>query len=202
MIDVLVIGTGDSFELLETALPGEVRIVGYLAPEPNAAPAYAPRAWLGTDAVLSSDEYSDASVMLVLYDNARRRQIAVLAEAGGRRLLTVVHPSSTVMPTATVGNGSSVAFNCTVSSHAVLGNCVVVRSQVHIAHDARIGDFTFIGPGARILGGAVVGENVLIGANAVVFPNRRIGAGARVGAGTIVTKDVSPGETAHAGRRS
>ena len=72
---------------------------------------------------------------------------------------------------------------------------VIKGYGVRIYHQVTVAAETWIGSPHRIF----IGNNVTIGAGAIILARSnqslRIGAGAYVGAGSVVTGDVSPGQT-------
>ena len=195
MLDIIVIGTTDIFEMVETTFDHLThRIIGYLAPEPSTHKKYSKYTYLGNDSVIDTNEYSKAAFVIALYNNQRRSVIVQDLVRCNRPLLSVVHPSSVVMPSAILGEGTTVAFLCTLSSAVRTGKAVVIRSHAHVSHDVSIGDYSFIGPGVKLLGGATIGSEVLIGSNAVILPHIVIGDGVKVSANTVVRENVPPGK--------
>ena len=64
----------------------------------------------------------------------------VLADRGGRRLATLVHPTAWVAPSAVLGEGSIVCPLALVAVHAVVGRNVLINTHASVCHDGRIGD--------------------------------------------------------------
>jgi sugar O-acyltransferase (sialic acid O-acetyltransferase NeuD family) len=115
----------------------------------------------------------------------------------GAKIATLVHPSATVAPSATFGDGCVVQAGASVSSYSALGRGVKVNTTANVTHDVTIGDFACIAPGAVILGRCSVGAGAYIGGNATILPRVSVGEGATVGAGSVVTRDVPAGATVY-----
>jgi sugar O-acyltransferase (sialic acid O-acetyltransferase NeuD family) len=197
MNNIIIIGTSDLFEMTETSLdPQKYKIGGYLAPKENSNWIYKNYPYLGDDSLLESDSYRDHSFVVALFDNKRRQNICDILESQNLPLLSVIHPSSVVMASAKIENGTTISFLCTISSSSKIGKCVVIRSHAHIAHDVSIGDYSFVAPGVCLLAGVQVGKGSLIGANATIFPGVKIGDQCKIGVGSIVRHDV-PSETTY-----
>jgi len=189
--NVVIIGASDLFDLVGTSLDrGEYAISGYFAPAPVEDGAYRDHAYLGPDSRITDDAYRDAAFVIAVYDNARRRAMHVELADCGRTRLTVVHPSSVVYPTATIGTGCVIGPQATVSTRASLGRGTYVNYGALIGHDVKVGNFSFVSPGAQILGAAEIGECSLVGANAVVLPHVKIGRNVSISAGAVVVRDV------------
>ena len=193
MKNIILIGTSDLFEMTESSLdPRKYKIHGYLAPQKNSHEAYKKHTYLGDDSFLTSNSFRDHFFVVAVYDNIRREKIFTILESHNRQLINIIHPSSVVMPSASIEKGTTVAFLSTVSSFSNIGMGVVIRSHVHLAHDVSVGNFSFIAPGACILGGVQIGKRTLIGANATIFPNVKIGDNCTIGAGSILRHDIPP----------
>ena len=101
------------------------------------------------------------------------------------RNLTYLLFNSYVPPTATIGEGTVLAYHgigLVIHARAVIGRRCVIGQGVTIGAAAgytssethpvpQIGDDCYIAAGARILGGITIGERSTIGANAVVTEN-------------------------------
>ena len=77
----------------------------------------------------------------------------------------------------------------------VLGAYAKIDALTHVGHGAVIGERAIITAGAVIGGNSIIGHKVWVGINATVSNGITIGDGARVSLGSVVTKDVSAGET-------
>ena len=128
-------------------------------------------------------------------DNALREECYRLLKALGLRLVTVVHPSAIVSPSAQLGEGSVVLPRAVVNAGAQVGEGVIVNSGAIIEHDCRVERFAHISPGVVLGGGASVGERAHVGLGACVLPKVHVGADARVGAGAVVVVPVPEGST-------
>jgi len=103
---------------------------------------------------------------------------------------TLIHLSSVMASTASMGNGCYVEPLSVISPFSQLGFAVSVNRGVSIGHHTRIGDFVTIGPGVNIAGNTVIGDNSLIGMGSVIFDNISIGKNCKIGGGSVVTKDI------------
>lgn len=99
-----------------------------------------------------------------------------------------------------IGKNVEIGANTSISRgfsyrDTIIGDDVKIDCNVSISHGVTIGKGTVICAGVLILGHSVIGENVFVGPGAVLRNRIVIGDGARVSIGSIVTKDVSAGET-------
>lgn len=123
-------------------------------------------------------------------DNGPRRRLFELARGSGLQVLTVVHPSATVSPSAALGEGTCVCPGAIVAAGAQLGCNVIVNTGAVVEHDCVVGDHAHVASGAVLAGGVIVGEGAHIGAGASVKQGVRIGVDSVVALGAAVIDDV------------
>ena len=127
---------------------------------------------------------------------AARQRLVATAEAHDYVSLAVVqHPSAVVGAGVTLGSGSVVGPNTTLTRDIWVGRTTIVNYGAQIGHDGHLGDRSFVGPGVVLSGNVTVGEGAWVGAGATVLQGLTIGRDAVVGAGAVVTADVEPGTT-------
>ncbi len=130
----------------------------------------------------------DIPVHIAIGNNLARQEEA--DSWGHDRLVSVVHPSSSVSRFSSIGAGCFVGAGAVVGPGARLGPGVIVNHGAVIDHDVQAGGFSHIAPNA-VLGGQVrIGMRVLIGASAIVLPLKVIGDDVTVGAGAVVNRDL------------
>jgi sugar O-acyltransferase (sialic acid O-acetyltransferase NeuD family) len=123
-------------------------------------------------------------------DTRPRRRLYELVRARGLEVVSAVHPTATVSPSARVGPGATILAASVVGTEAALGEDVIVNSGAVVEHDCRIGDHVHVATGARLASGVEVGDGAHVGVGATVIQGVAIGAGALVGAGATVVRDV------------
>ena len=136
---------------------------------------------------------SHGEVFLALTD--RREQAAQIASTDPDRLVTLVHPSAVVSPSATLGRNVMIGAQAVVMMDAVVGDGVVASSLTSIEHDNHIGAMTFLGSGVILCGRVTTGEFAFLGGGSVVKPGVEIGAHCTVGTGAVVIIDTEPHST-------
>ena len=187
----IIIGASNIFELSELILdPLVYEIMGYIGPQANHHSLFPTYSYLGTDAVIDAPDWADAAFVLALSKNKRRGELFDRLNQSGRKVISLLHPSAVVYPSATIGVGAIILPKAIISTHAELGNSVFVNYGALVGHDVTVGSFSFIAPGARVLGEAYIGSGSVIGANSVIHPQVRIGKNVRIAANTVITKDV------------
>jgi sugar O-acyltransferase (sialic acid O-acetyltransferase NeuD family) len=110
-----------------------------------------------------------------------------------KRFATVAHPSAQVSRFASIGGGTVLFHQVTVTSNAHVGEHVLVLPQSVIHHDVIIGPYSLIGAGTILAGDVTVGESCYIGSGTCVQNGVSIGDGALVGMGSVVIRDVPAG---------
>ncbi len=112
-------------------------------------------------------------------------------EAYAFRFATLVHPTTYVAPTASVGEGTFVAEGVIVAPYSRIASHVTINRGATIGHHVRVGSFTMIGPGANIAGNMEIGAGVYVGIGATIIDHIAVGDDAVVGAGAVVVRDVA-----------
>lgn len=121
-----------------------------------------------------------------------RARLYDLARADGFEIVSVIHPSAVVSPSAQLGSGATVLAHAVLGADCRLGENVTVNTAAVVEHDGRLGDHVHVATGALLASGVEVGTAAHIGIGASVRQGIRIGAGSIVGAGAVVVEDVEP----------
>lgn len=124
-----------------------------------------------------------------------RLNIQSLFRENGLLIPVLRHPSSTVSPSALLGEGTQILAHANVAADSTLGNACIVNHRASVDHECTIGSGVHLAPGAVLCGCVKIEKNVFIGAGAVVLPRILIGENSVIGAGAIVTKNVAAGST-------
>jgi sugar O-acyltransferase (sialic acid O-acetyltransferase NeuD family) len=135
-----------------------------------------------------------------IIDIGVRVKIFELLEGAGFKFPALIHPRSTVEPSATIGEGIQIFANAYVGSEAILHPRCMVNTNAVISHDCDIGSYTHIAPGALLAGHVQVGERTLVGMGVTTIIGVHIGSGVRIGNGAIVLADVPDKMVIQAGR--
>ena len=141
----------------------------------------------------SEDAFQDARFYVCVgykHPEVRKEIISELLRLG-RTVPHLVHPSSYVHPSVTLGSGSFIYPRCSIDRGTTIGNGVWIVNGSVIAHDCTIGDSCWFGTSVTLSGNVSVGERSFIGAGTTVSNEIRIGSGVVVGLATAVTKDVA-----------
>lgn len=187
---VLIGGGGHALVVAETALTAGWNIGGFLDDRPDANLAgHATR--LGK--LMSSGDLGDGTVLHLALGNLAMRH-RLLGDIRGW-FATIVHPTTTVSRTASVGPGVFISAGAIIQGRTTIGPHAIINTGAIIEHDCIVGENSHIAPRATLLGEVRVGAHTLIGAGAVILPGMHVGSHAVVGAGAVVTRDVPDGST-------
>lgn len=106
----------------------------------------------------------------------------------------VIHSSSYIDPSCSIGNGVFIYPGCTIDMNAVIKDNVAINVGCIIAHDTTIGEHCFLSPGVKVAGFVNVGKKVSLGIGTIVIDNIKICDGVKTGGGAVVIKNIeSPG---------
>jgi len=133
---------------------------------------------------------ADASVFVAIGDNAVRCAVHCALAKRGRDLATIIHPDSSISPSATVGAGSYIAEHACVRTGASIGEGVVLQAGSVVSHDCKIDAHVSLGPNAACASKVSIGACTGVGVGAAIAPGLIIGADCTVAAGAAVFKSV------------
>jgi sugar O-acyltransferase (sialic acid O-acetyltransferase NeuD family) len=129
-----------------------------------------------------------------------RAEISKAMENAGCIPLTVISSTANLFNSVSIGIGSVVFPNTTISTETNLGSYVIVNSQSYIGHNVHLGDYVTISPGVTICGFVNVKKMAFLGAGSCVMPGTKdlpklVGDSSLVGLGAVVVESVNDGET-------
>lgn len=127
--------------------------------------------------------------------NESRLEVARGLENAGMKLVSAIHPLSSISRTARLGKHLIIGPRATVCVHASVADHVVISAGAIVDHDCNLGEAAFLHPAVRLAGAVHVDSLAVVGVGASVIPGRRIGRAARVEGGAVVIRDVPPGAT-------
>jgi sugar O-acyltransferase (sialic acid O-acetyltransferase NeuD family) len=105
---------------------------------------------------------------------------------------TLIHPTAAVGTSCSIGPGSVLLANVTLTTEVTVGRHVAAMPQVVLPHDTVVGDFATLASGARVGGGCEIGSEAYMGSGSSLREGLRVGSRALVGMGAVVTRDVPP----------
>lgn len=107
------------------------------------------------------------------------------------RFASVIHPTASVSPLASIGCNVLIMAGVVITSNAIIGShtCILPNTVIH--HDVVVGDWALIGSNVTIAGNTVVEENCYIGSGSSVINGLLVGSGALIGLGSNVINNVA-----------
>lgn len=197
MPDVVVYGAGGmGREVAETVLAAAhdgqpLNLLGFLDDRPGSAgeqllglPILGPGAWLA--------QHPTVRVVMGIGHPLTRFRVVEKLAAFDARWATVLHPTVTRMPSATVGQGVVVFAGCTLSSAAALGDFTYLNYHTVVSHDAYVQDFACVMAQVALSGSVTVGRGAFVGVGVSTRQGVSIGEWSIIGAGASVVRDVPP----------
>ena len=120
--------------------------------------------------IMSADFINDSSVTRLVMDNPYLGYARLTKHwvSHGADVLAVVHPSSCIDESASLGDNVTVAANAVVGANTVLGNGVTIGAGAVIGDGCTIGDGTTVHPNATLLNDCAVGIQCEIHSGAVI----------------------------------
>ena len=133
----------------------------------------------------TSREKADGDVFVAIGNAAIRARLS-----GGRRLVTLIHPSAVIAEGVKIGTGTVVMPGAVVNPGAVIGKGCIINTSSSVDHDCLIGDYVHVSVGTHLSGTVCVGDMTWIGAGATVSNNISICGSCMIGAGAVVVNDI------------
>jgi sugar O-acyltransferase (sialic acid O-acetyltransferase NeuD family) len=151
--------------------------------------------FIGTvDQLISKAEVSH-NFIIAIGDTNKREEIYEQLLQGGHHPLTVIHPNTTISPSAAIGSGSVVCAGVIIGNSAEIGVCSHLNPGAVIGHDVKVGNFVSINPNSTISGNVNISANTLVGAGSTILQGLSVGKNSIIGAGSCVTRDIGPNRT-------
>lgn len=196
MLDnVIVIGySGHSYVVIDTALTLGLNILGYCEVNRQLKNPFG-LIYYGNETEDSFEWKDNVSYFVGIGDNNIRSQVANRIIKKNGKFTNIIHPSSSVSNSVTLGKGIFMSANVVVNALVNIGNQCILNTGCIVEHECTIGSTVHIGPGAVLAGNVTVGDYTFIGANTVVKQGVKIGNNVVIGAGTVVIRDIADGET-------
>lgn len=134
-------------------------------------------------------------VGLGIGDNRARERCAAKVRDAGFSIVSLVHASAVLAPSARIGVGTVLMARAVVNPDAEVGAGCIVNTGAVVEHDCVLGAYAHLSPNAALGGAVRVGARTHLGLGAVALPGVRVGDDVRVGAGAVVHRDVEDGLT-------
>lgn len=149
----------------------------------------------------SLQDYTPAAsdlFLVALGEPAKKRLVVELLQTRGGRFATLRHPTTTVVRTASIGEGVIMCPYTMAMPDARIERFVTLINYSGIGHDSVCGEFSTLSSLVDVTGNVHIGKDVMIGSGARLLPKVTVGDGATIGAGSTVVRSVKPGMTVFA----
>lgn len=144
----------------------------------------------GFEWLVRSAQHYKLAVGLGIGDNRERHRIAEQCQRLDIPLITLVHPSALISPSATIGNGTVVMATVVVNAEAKIGAGAIINTGVIVEHDCSVGEYAHLSPNSAMGGASSLGAMSWLGMGASIIHRVSVGAGSVVGAGAVVIQDL------------
>jgi len=105
-------------------------------------------------------------------------------------LSTLIHPSSIVSDTCSIGKGTVVMPLCVINSYSKIGQGVIVNTKSSLDHDNNLLNYSSIAPGVVTGGNVKIGSRSAISIGTIIKNNVEIGSDTVIGASSYVNKNI------------
>lgn len=146
--------------------------------------------YLGDDDYLVNLPMKTGVVLCIGNPEKRRELVSLYRQNPNLYFPSIVLCDEGMAPDYTIGEGSIVSRDCTISTNVTIGNFVFINIGTIVCHDSIIGDYTTLAPRVTLCGNVEVGTGSYIGVSSTVKQGLNIGNEVMVGAGAVVVEDV------------
>lgn len=176
----------------------EYEIVGFVSRDKVKGDKFRGYQILGQDEVLL--EYKEKGVDRAVIgvggykDNSLRAKIYFKIKSFGFQIVNAIHPSATISPTVSMGDGVVVFPGVIINTDVKVGNNVIIATGASVDHETIIEDHVLISAGVTVGGYNCIQEGALLALGSKVISGIKIGKNAFVAAGAVVVKDIGNNE--------
>ena len=111
------------------------------------------------------------------------------------RVVSLIHPSSIISPSVTIGKGTVIMPNVVVNANALIAKGVILNTSCVIEHECVIHDFAHISPKVALAGDIEIGAFTHIGIGSNIRQGIKIGKNNIIGGGSMVIKNITNNKT-------
>ena len=129
-------------------------------------------------------------IALGIGNNSIRAKLFDKVTSFGFTMVTLIHPSSIISPSASIAKGAVIMPNSVVNAEAKIGKGVIINTGAIVEHECWIDDFVHISPNVAIAGNVKVGKFTHIGIGSKIIQGLDIGADCIVGAGSVIVNNI------------
>ncbi|MDR7079118.1 acetyltransferase EpsM [Neobacillus niacini] len=136
------------------------------------------------------EENNDVKFVMAIGDNRVRKSIIEMLGICIENFVTLIHPTASISPSATIGKGTVVMPQAVINADVKIGHHCIINSCSVVEHDSLLEDFVHLCPNSTIAGTVEIGEGTCVGSGATIIPTKRVGEWSMIGAGSTVTDDL------------
>lgn len=108
-------------------------------------------------------------VIIAIGDNSLRRDITEKLEClEVINIVTLIHPTAYVSPSAVVGKGTVIEPNASVNAHSIIGSGCIISVGAIVDHDSSVEDFSHINAGVICMAGSKVKKLTKVNAGEII----------------------------------
>lgn len=187
---VIIGGGGHAKVVIESLRAGGETVAAIVDADPT------PRAVLGVPVIGDDLALADlrgqgfSKLFVAIGDNRLCEKLGRKARELGFTLVSAIHPSAVISPTARLGEGVAVMAGVAINADSRIGDLAIINTGAIVDHDCDLGAACHLGPAAALAGGVTIGERAFLGVGARVIPGVTIGADTVIGAGGVVVRDL------------
>jgi len=133
---------------------------------------------------------SGITIVFGIGNNIIRAKLFKKVQKSGFEIVSLIHPSSIISSSTTIGKGTVVMPNVVVNTKANIGEGVILNSSCVVEHENIIEDFVHISPNVALAGNVKVRKYTHIGIGSNVIQGIIIGTNTLIGAGSTVVKNI------------
>ncbi|MGG7073958.1 acetyltransferase [Campylobacter sp. 9BO] len=161
---------------------------------------------VGYDEIVFLDDVSDmkfspnlpkTDIIIAIGSNKTREILQNRVEESGFNVVSLVHPSAVISPSAVIERGVVVMPKSVINAKALIKCGAIINTGAVIEHECVIGEFAHISPNAALAGNVKVGARTHIGIGSSVIQGVSIGKDCTIGAGSVVVRDLPDSITAY-----
>ena len=101
-------------------------------------------------------------------NNKLRDELITRIGSAGGRVVSIVHQSAYISPTAKIGNGVAILPNASVGTNVVVADSCIINMNAIVDHDTVLGKCVHLAPGAIVKGENHVPEYTKVESGTVV----------------------------------
>ena len=192
--DIILVGySGHGLVVADAALENNARLIGYSEKSVNDFNPYKLQ-YFGNESSPDFNAWNlDVDFLLGIGDNRIREKIYNLIILKGKKVVSIIHSTSSISNYSKFGEGVFFNRNVKVNAFANIGNNVVLNTGCIVEHECDIQDHVHVAPGAVLAGNVTVGQRTFVGANSVIKQGVVIGKDVIIGAGSVILETVPDG---------